>query len=243
MDRLTRSRANVVHVSPANHFPTGTVMPINRRIELLHWADEDPRRFIIEDDYDSELRYSGKPIPTLYETDVNDRVIYLNTFSKSLVPSLRISYMVLPMSLLKRYRKTMSFYSCTVSSFEQLTLAAFIENGYFERHISRLKKHYHERRDIIIDAFRNSKLSQIATIIEADAGTHFLLRVNTVLTDEEIREAGNKKRIYLSLLSDYEAHPSIANSRTIVINYAGIEGEKIGLAISLLEEIFKAELK
>lgn len=242
MDRLSKSQANVVHVSPANHFPTGIVMPISRRIDLLHWADEDPRRYIIEDDYDSELRYSGRPIPTLYEFDINDQVIYLNTFSKSLVPSLRISYMVLPVPLLERYKETMSFYSCTVSSFEQLTLASFISEGYFERHINRLKKHYHERRDLIMSAFRKSKLSQIATIVEADAGTHFLLRLNTRLSDEMIREEGKKRKMVLSLLSDYENMPRLSNSRTVIINYAGIDEGKIALALSILEDIFSDEI-
>jgi len=242
MDRLRGSRANIVHVSPANHFPTGTIMPIGRRLELLEWAGEDPTRYIIEDDYDSELRYNGKMVPALYNIDQNQRVVYINTFSKSLVPALRISYMVLPPALMERYRRTMSFYSCTVSSFEQLTLAQFISLGYFERHINRLKKYYREKRDNVIEKFHSSSLMKIASIEEADAGTHFLLRVNTRLNDDQIRQAAAERDIHFAMLSDYEHRFSIKNTCTIVINYAGINLEDLSQAIDILEDIFKTDL-
>lgn len=129
IDKLEESGADVVHLSPANHFPTGIVMPVTRRLELFEWVNRIRKRYIIEDDYDSEFRYIGRFILPLYAQDTQSRVIYMNTFSKSLVPSLRISYMVLPPRLLERYEQTMSFYSCTVSSFEQYTLARFISEA------------------------------------------------------------------------------------------------------------------
>lgn len=238
IDRLRKSKANVIHVSPANHFPTGTVMPISRRMELLEWAYEDSSRFIIEDDYDSELRYTGKMIPTMHAIDNRKKVIYMNTFSKSLVPSIRISYMVLPPLLLARYKKSLSFYSCTVSSFEQLTLAKFISEGYFERHINRLKMHYRDRRDQLITAIQESPLSEIARIQEADAGTHFLLKLDTEMSDDQIRQAADDHRIHFAMLSDYEKIHTVKNSRTIVVNYAGLDTEKISQAVSILEEMF-----
>ena len=240
-DRLRKSKANIIHVSPANHFPTGTVMPINRRIELLEWAYEDGSRFIIEDDYDSELRYTGRTIPTMYALDDRNKVIYMNTFSKSLVPSIRISYMVLPPMLQVRYRKSLSFYSCTVSSFEQLTLSRFISEGYFERHINRLKQHYKDKRDRLIAAIEQSRLTEVAKIAEADAGTHFLLRFDTPMSDDDIRHAADRSGIHFAMLSDYEKIHTVKNSRTIVVNYAGLEPEKIPLAVSLLEDIFLEE--
>lgn len=238
IDRLKSSKANIVHVSPANHFPTGIVMPINRRMELLEWAYEDASRFIIEDDYDSELRYVGKIIPPMQQIDNMGKVIYMNTFSKSLVPSIRISYMVLPPILLSRYRKSLSFYSCTVSSFEQLTLARFISGGFFERHINRLKVHYREKRDALIDAIRSSKLSSVSHIEECDAGTHFLLRINTPMSDDEIRQSSREHKIHLAMLSDYEKIHTVKNSRTIVLNYAGLDSDKIALAVGILEDMF-----
>ena len=165
----------MVHVSPANHFPTGAVLGTQRRSQLLKWANERPERYIIEDDYDSELRYAGRPKPPLFTQDSGGKVVYLNTFSKTLVPSLRISYMVLPNTLMEIYRKQLGFYSCTVSSFEQLTLAQFISGGYFERHINRLRRYYDKQRTLILNAIRESPLMSIATLGNMDVGTHILI--------------------------------------------------------------------
>lgn len=133
-------------------------MPIGRRQELLAWAGEVKGRYIIEDDYDSEFRFTGRPLPTLQSIDAGGRVIYTNTFSKSLAPSIRISYMVLPGALMERFRRELSFYACTVTSFEQYTLARFLSEGHFERHINRMKKYYRTERDAVIGAIGRSRL-------------------------------------------------------------------------------------
>ena len=144
---LRRQPADVVHISPSHHYPTGIVMPITRRQELLRWAAEEPERYILEDDYDSEFRFVGRPIPTLFSVSESQRVIYLNTFSKTIAPSIRISYMILPPRLLARYREKLGFYACTVSSFEQYTLARFLEQGRYEQHLNRMKTWTACRRD------------------------------------------------------------------------------------------------
>ena len=144
---LEKSGAQVLHISPTHHFPTGIVTPVSRRYELLSWASKSEGRYIIEDDYDSEFRFQGKPIPSLQSIDVSRKTIYINTFSKSLTSTIRISYMVLPEELMLRYNRQLSFYSCTVSNFEQYTLAAFLEKGYFEKHINRMRNYYRARRD------------------------------------------------------------------------------------------------
>lgn len=128
---LLGKKIDAVHISPSHHFPTGRVMPVSRRQHLIHWAREN-NGFIIEDDYDSEFRFSGRPIPTMVGMD-KERVIYMNTFSKTLAPSIRIAYMVLPDSLMEKFHTKLNFYSGTVSSFEQYTLANFIAGGYYER--------------------------------------------------------------------------------------------------------------
>lgn len=135
---LRESGADVAHISPAHHFPTGIVMPISRRRELLRWAEEKEGRYIIEDDYDSEFRRAGIPVPAMFGTG-GGRVIYINTFSQTLAPSVRIGYMCLPPALLPRRRERLGFCACPVPSFEQYTLAKFIAEGYFERHVSRVK--------------------------------------------------------------------------------------------------------
>ncbi|MBE6097286.1 MAG: PLP-dependent aminotransferase family protein [Schwartzia succinivorans] len=239
IDALEESGADVVHVSPANHFPTGIVMPVGRRIELFRWVNRISKRYIIEDDYDSEFRYTGKFILPLYAQDTQNRVIYLNTFSKTLVPSLRISYMVLPKKLLERYKKTQSFYSCTVSSFEQYTLALFLKRGYFERHINRMKKYYRMQRTAILDAIRRSPLNDFSLVTERKAGTHFLLTVNTALSKECIKKRAKKTGLHLSFFDDYRHAPCCEKNVQLVINYAGIPKEKIDGAVSRLAEIFR----
>lgn len=122
---LMRSKARALHISPNHQYPTGLVTPIARRQALLRWA-EDTGSTIIEDDYDSEFRYTGRPIPTLQSIDDRGRVIYLNTFSQTISPSMRLGFLVLPPRLLERYRQELGFYACTVPALEQHVLARFI---------------------------------------------------------------------------------------------------------------------
>lgn len=177
-EALRRSDADVVHISPSHHYPTGLVMPIARRQELLRWAQEVPARVILEDDYDSEFRFVGRPIPTLFSIDGGEQVVYLNTFSKTIAPSIRISFMVLPRRLLADFRQKLGFYACTVSAFEQYTLARFLAGGWYEKHLSRMRKHYRQKRDAVIAAVHQSPLAPYAAITEEDAGLHFLLRLD-----------------------------------------------------------------
>lgn len=241
-DCLARSRANVVHVSPSNHFPTGIVMSMARRKALLDWAHAASDRYLIEDDYDSELRFSCQAMPTLFSQDDQQKVIYLNTFSKSLVPSLRISYIILPKPLMELYQKQLSFYSCSVSSFEQYTLAEFISQGYFERHINRLKRHYRKRKELLVQAIQNSLLSAICTVQRCQVGTHLVLYMDTLLSEGEIRQRSEALGIHLALMSDYCHIPSLAYTRQVILNFATIDPEQIPLAVQLLEQIFQADI-
>ena len=251
VDELEESGADVVHVSPANHFPTGIVMPIKRRLELFEWANRARKRFIIEDDYDSEFRYNGRLIMPLFADDASDKVIYLNAFSKTMVPSLRISYMVLPPKLLARYVDTMSFYSCTVSSFEQYALARFIDEGHFERHINRTRNFYRHQRAAVLREIERSPLAGISHVEERNAGTHFLLYVRTALTGEQVRERGAELGLNVSLFSDYLLAPNDRGNRTtrrfeqysngevpLVVNYAGIEPDRVPETIRRLAHVF-----
>lgn len=238
VSKLEESGADVVHLSPANHFPTGIVMPVKRRLELFEWVNRIGKRYIIEDDYDSEFRYNGRFILPLFAQDTQNKVIYMNTFSKSLVPSLRISYMILPPKLLERYEATQSFYSCTVSSFEQHTLAQFIAQGYFERHLNKMKNYYQKQRTLLLKTLHNSPLSKISTITERNAGTHFLLHVRTKLTEEEIRAKAQAANLSLSFYSDYSYRKDYDQQGTLVINYAAITEENIAAIIDKLASLF-----
>lgn len=139
-DALAAALADVLHVTPFHSWPTGATAPAAKRYEYLKWAEERPGRFIVEDDFDSEFFMRGKPLDTLYALDERGRVIYLNTFSKSLAPSMRMGYMILPPTLLDAYRERVGMYSCTVPVLEQYALAAFIDQGHFERHLNRVRR-------------------------------------------------------------------------------------------------------
>lgn len=238
VEALRETEANVVHVSPGHHYPIGLVMPVGRRQELLAWAAEERNRYIIEDDFDCEFRMAGRPIPSMQAMDTKHRVIYMNTFSKTMVPSLRVSYMVLPEKLMERYLSTMNFYSCTVSGFEQYALAAFMEKGYFERHLRRMVTYYRQQREKILKLFKESPLMSVARILEEDAGTHFLLQVNTVLSDTEIKWAAKERGILINCLSEYCFENAGRYKGILLINYSEMEEGRLQQAIRGLEEIF-----
>lgn len=207
IDELENKAVDVIHISPSHHFPTGCIMPISRRYELLGWASKSDSRYIIEDDYDSEFRLIGQPIPAMQNIDVLEKVIYINTFTKTLASTVRISYMVLPKHLLHKFYSELSFYSCTVSNFEQYTLARFIDDGYFEKHISRMRNYYHTKRDTLLDIIKNSPLAPYVTIREENSGLHFLMKLNTTLSDSDFCIAAEKKGIKISALSSFYVNP------------------------------------
>lgn len=237
--QLRRHPAQVVHISPTHHYPTGTVMPIGRRQELLRWAAEQPERYILEDDYDSEFRFVGRPIPSLYSTDENERVVYLNTFSKTIAPSIRISYMILPPKLLERYREKLGFYACTVSGFEQYTLAKFLEQGYFERHLGRMRNRYRQKRDQVIAAFLQGPLAGRVKITGQDAGLHFLAELRTRLPDDVLQRRAAEKGLRLAMLSDYYHEREGVRRHTLVVNYSGLDLQRLPQALEYLADIIK----
>lgn len=219
--QLADSEATVAHISPAHHFPTGIVMPISRRREIMQWSEGRDDRYVIEDDYDSEFRWSGRPVPSMFGMDTSGRVIYMNTFSMTIAPSVRIAYMCLPDELCERWKEKLSFCSCPVPVFEQYTLARFISGGYFERHINRMKKHYRRVRELVLQLFGGFD----CTINEEKAGLHFLAYVNN--GTEEISTCCEACGIRLTMLSQYSIADTDDNA--YVVNY-------INADIDLIEE-------
>lgn len=140
-EALQSTKAKVLHITPFDSYPTGVTASANKRREYLNWLQRG-ERWMIEDDYDSEFASGRKPLETLFAQNggQNGRVIYLNTFSKSLSPSVRTGYMITPDSLIPEYEKTLSFYSCPVPVFHQLVIARYIKDGYFERHLNRCRR-------------------------------------------------------------------------------------------------------
>ncbi len=226
-EEIERNSAKIAHISAAHHFPTGITMPASRRYEVIAWANEEEGRYIIEDDYDSEFRNSGKPIPPLFAMDESDRTIYINTFSNSLASTIRISYMVLPVHLIKKFYDELSFYSCTVSIFEQYTLAKFIEKGFFEKHINRRRIHYSKQREKILSAIYESSLSNKCRIIENDSGLHFLIRLDTDISDEELIRRLHKKNINIKALSEFYSKEKEEDKHIFLVNYSNINEMKL----------------
>lgn len=239
--RLEESGAEILHITPSHHFPTGIVMPVSRRYEFLSWASKSEDRYIIEDDYDCEFRLAGRPIPTLQSIDVMEKVIYINTFSKSLAPAFRISYLVLPRHLVTRFYDALGFYSGTVSCFEQVTLAKFIAEGYFEKHINRMRNHYRGLRDELLAALRRSPLADRVRISEENAGLHFLMEVDTDRPDEELVRAAEREGLRISFVSQYYVEARERRQHVLVMNYSGLDPEKVPEAVERLARAILTE--
>lgn len=238
---LARSGADILHISPSHHFPTGIVTPVARRYALLSWAAQSEQRYIIEDDYDSEFRLTGKPIPALQSIDVTDRVIYMNTFTKSLASTIRVSYMVLPAALAERFYTHLGFYACTVSNLEQYTLAKFISEGYFEKHINRMRIRYKLKKDRILEEMERSGLLKIAEIQQEDSGLHFLLRVQREIPPEWIVQRALENGIRITSLADYYHREAAKPEAAFVISYSAILDDRIPEAVQrLTKAILKA---
>ena len=236
-DVLESSNADILHITPSHQFPTGILMPISRRYELLSWASAKSSRYIIEDDYDCEFRLYGKPIPPLQSIDNDEKVIYINSFSKTLAPTFRISYMLLPPHLASMFYHKLGFYSCTVSNFEQFTLAKFIEEGHLERHINRMRTYYKNKRNEILKYIDNSPYKAALQVKGEDGGLHFLLQLNTSASDSELKAAAKAHGINIKFLSEYYHYQTNDSSHTLLMNYSGLSDDVLYPA---LDRLFKA---
>lgn len=236
VSKLRASNADTAYVMPSHQYPLGIVMPIKRRMELLKWASEAEERYIIEDDYDSEFRYKGRPIPALQGYDRNDKVIYLGTFSKSLAPAIRISYMVLPKPLLRIYNEKCRFLSSTVSKVDQCIIERFIEEGYYERHLNKMRALYKNRHDILLAGLK--PLLKRCSISGEHAGVHLLLTFPEEKEEELIKQA-ELKEIKVYGLSEYDIEEQQDTKATILLGYANLSEESIRDASSILCEIWK----
>lgn len=222
-DEVERSDADVLHVSPSHQFPTGAVTPVSERARIIGWANAG-ERYVIEDDYDSEFRLSGKPLQCTYNL-CPDKVIYMNTFSKSLAPSMRMGYMVLPPSLYARYNELFGHSACVVPLFEQKTLAAMLDGGHFERHINRLKNYYKTVRCAVIERAENLGVKCI--VRDTGSGLHLLAKFPDAPSDEYIKARAAENGINVKCLSDYLLAPMDGVGKLAVINYSGVTPEQL----------------
>ena len=231
MAELQESGADIAYVMPSHQYPMGIVMPVRRRQELLQWAARKEGRYIIEDDYDSEFRYIGKPIPSLQGSDACQKVIYIGTFSKSITPSLRISYLVLPAALLKRYEQVGRNFSCTVSRTDQKMLQLFMERGYFERHLNKMRALYRNKHDALLAELRQMK--GIRKIFGERSGVHLLVQTADQRTEQELIACAGQAGIRVYPLSEY-CLDDREYETTIILGYAVMKEEENCTAAGLL---------
>lgn len=239
VEKLQYSGADIAFVMPSHQYPLGIVMPLKRRLELLKWAGEKEGRYIIEDDYDSEFRYKGKPIPALQGYDSRERVIYIGTFSKSIAPGIRISYMVLPRPLLEKYHERSSFLHSTVSRVDQQILQRFIEDGYYERHLNKMRALYKGRHDTLLAALRQMKTG--FHIMGEHAGVHLLLQFSERHTEQELIAQAAAVGVKVYGLSDYSVEINAEQKPTILLGYANLSEEEIKTAVRFLDAAWSAE--
>lgn len=239
IERLPVNIPSAVYVSPSNQFPTGAVMPAGRRYQLLEWAKAN-QSIIIEDDYDSELRYFGKPVPALQSLDEDGRVVYLGSFSSTLFPAVKISYMVLPEALATIFHAIKDQYTQTCSKAEQLTLAFFMEDGYYYTGIKKLRNLYAQKLQTALQAFARHG-NGLVTTIDTQSGINLSIRVNSHKTAEKLSEEAKQLQLQVIPLSHMsEAVPGKKTSH-LIFYYNQVPLKMLEDKIEKLLEIWKEE--
>ncbi|GKU84725.1 PLP-dependent aminotransferase family protein [Niallia sp. NCCP-28] len=234
INQLANTHADAVYVTPPHQFPYGMIMPISRRLELLKWAEERTG-YIIEDDYDGEYRYKGKPIPSLQGLDTKGRVVYFGTFSKSLIPSIRISYMVLPEELLKIYKKSFTIYKQTASRLHQDTLARFMKNGHWQTHLNKMRALYRKKHQVLITSVKRY-LRDNVKIIGEHSGLHIVLEVNNRMEEEVLIRRAFDAGVKVYPLSVYHDTDIKKDHAHILIGFGGLSESEIDKGIQRLKK-------
>lgn len=275
LESLARAGVDVLHCTPSHQFPTGITVPVSRRRSLLEWAQGGvaaPKggaaageargrsvkassarpRYLIEDDFDCEFRMAGRPVPPLAALDGAGRVVYANTFSKTLGDAFRIGYMVLPEALAERFRDRLGFYACTVGALEQLTLARFMESGDYERHVNRQRTRYRRLLSALIDALVASSAGDHLHFANAGAGLHFLMEVRGVEGDERggatfeerVARRAAIRGVRLAPLGRYRFTGCEAGWRhpAFMMSFSSVKEETIPEVVGIVSEAVMAEV-
>lgn len=237
---LEASNVDVAYVTPSHQFPTGSVLSATKRAQLLNWAGAG-ERYIIEDDYDSEFRYTSRPIPALQSMDVGGRVIYISTFSKSLMPSLRIAYMVLPKSLLAAYRQTFLHYSSSVPRFDQQVVARFMQDGHFARHLNRMRKLYQKKLEKLTSLLQ--LYAPTVKISGEQAGMHIVLTIETEQTEKDLIHLAKQADIRVFGLQSYDVRERAVSPPQIILGFGSLSEKEIEQGIDRLMACWKIPIK
>jgi GntR family transcriptional regulator/MocR family aminotransferase len=232
LGQLQISGTKMVYTTPSHQFPTGIVMPINKRLHLLEWAKQNDA-YIIEDDYDSELRYNSRPIPSIHSLDQNGRVIYINSFSKALAPGLRMGFIVLPEELLKKYHSNFSNYNCSISWLEQKAMYHFMEQGHWNRLLNKISVSNKRKHDTLISTI-HSQMGKHTKIYGKNAGLHILLEVDNGMPEQELIESANKVNVRVYPVSNYWINAQNYSNNMVLIGYSSLSEDEIVSGITQL---------
>lgn len=239
IDKVKEINPNLLIITPSHQFPTGIIMPISQRLELLNWAANQGNAYIIEDDYDSEFKYGTDNIPSLQSLDRHQRVIYTGTFSKTMMPGLRISYFVLPPDLLREYRRKYSNWIQGSNALSLYTLHYFIETGEYNKHIKRMNHSYEERRELLIRELK-LRFKRDFHIKDIPAGLHFLAEFKTERTYEEVQQRLTEKKLEAYPLTRFMLEEQFVDTDNVVlvIGFSCISVDEIPEAVRRLYEVF-----
>ncbi|MDM5188332.1 PLP-dependent aminotransferase family protein [Bacillus sp. DX4.1] len=226
--------ANVAYVTPSHQFPYGMIMPLSRRLELLRWAN-DHKNYVIEDDYDGEFRYVGKPIPSLQGLDTNERVIYMGTFSKSFLPSLRMGYIVLPNHLLEIYKKHGTIFKQTVSKIQQLAFTTFIKKGDWNRHVNRIRTLYKKKHQRLIKTL-HEQMGTHVDILGDQSGLHIVLHVHNGMNERELIQTAAEKNVKVYPISIYDSVNELQKESYVLLGFGGLTEDEITTVVHLLRK-------
>ncbi|MBT2573222.1 PLP-dependent aminotransferase family protein [Bacillus sp. ISL-51] len=233
MTEIDRRRPDVLITTPSHQFPSGVIMPVSRRIQLLNWAAEQENRCIIEDDYDSEFKYDADTIPALQSLDRFQNVIYMGTFSKSLLPGLRISYMVLPPDLLRVFKqRTYDLHTC--NTLAQLALKEFIDSGEYQKHIKKMKQHYKDIRERLISALEEA-FGETITLIGANAGLHFVTEFDCARSEKDILARAAAQQLDLFAMSRFRLEAGgVSEKPKLILGFARLKQNDIEEGVTRL---------
>ncbi len=234
VEQIPEEEISLVYVMPSHQFPLGCVMPFRRRMQLLAWAERHPYRYIIEDDHDSEFRYKGKPIPSLHSMAHQDRVIYLGTFSNSIMPSIRISYMVLPPQLMEAYHRTCGFYASTVSRIQQTAVCRFMQSGSFERHLNKMRGVYKRKHDILMQLLKGKEW--VRRIYGNRAGLHIAVELNCSASEEEIIERARRHGLAVQGMSECYIREKPVQNPVLLLGFGSLSEKEIREGAAVLEQ-------
>ncbi len=224
-----------IYITPSHQFPTGKIMSIQKRLELINWAFDNDK-YIIEDDYDSEYRFEGAIIPSLQSLN-NNRVFYISTFSRTISPSIRIAYMVVPTPMLDKYHNLYKRYSNPVSNELQLVLSKFIKSGSYERHLRKARTLYKKKKDLIINELKSSSIKDYIKIESYNIGLSILVKIDKEINEAILLNNLSLQNMKISFLSDF--YYTNNHSHALIIGIAQIDYNLIKKAIAILAKEIK----